>query len=218
MKSKCKAVILDLDNLLWDEVPVKKAIFLDLYKKMVSSGKVRSLREAEILVREYQKKLLDENGYYSWNEVFLDLGGIGYGELLKQNKGLITPFPGVLETLEYLKQSYRLALVTDGAKDYTSFKVDTLGIRKYFPVIITTDETRTMKPNPTGWIMATKQLDIEVGDCIGAGDSIKDAESLHRANIEAIIINSDAKVREELEKFLLRVVFLEKFSELKNIL
>lgn len=56
-------------------------------------------------------------------------------------------FPGVVELLEELAQTFDLAIITNGRSRGQNAKIDSVGIRKYFKVITVSEEEGIKKPH-----------------------------------------------------------------------
>jgi HAD superfamily hydrolase (TIGR01509 family) len=110
--------------------------------------------------------------------------------------------PNVSATLEALSGKSKLALITmRHVPNQVIFKeLDYFGIAKYFTHIVTALDTSKPKPSPEALIQCVKALDLEMCDCIIAGDSINDVRAGKAAGARTVAVLSGLFQREELVK------------------
>lgn len=142
--------------------------------------------------------LLDQDGYKDKSELFAEL----IAELPWQET------PEVAELLEFyekeyihnavlmhrareviahVRAKYRTGLVTNGKTSIQYGKIDRLGIRNEFDVIIVSEEAGVKKPDRKIFEMALLKLRLPPEACIFVGDHpIKDIEGAARAGMETI--------------------------------
>lgn len=79
----------------------------------------------------------------------------------------------LLKFLEELKvHGITCAVVTTAQRAGTDIKLDVLGIRQYFSVIVTGSEIANHKPDPEAYLYAMKWLGLSPADCIIFEDSL----------------------------------------------
>lgn len=197
MPPKIKAIIFDLDGVLINTEPLwvkAYGIWLvkykakndpEIYKKMIGRG----LKENMVLA----KKHLGVKG----NILALanDLRSILY-ELVLQKRDIL--MPGVLELLPKMT-SLKLAVATGGHNRRGAEKMllDS-GIRKYFKVVISSDDVKHGKPAPDVYIEAAKQLKVKRGECLVIEDSVNGVESGKAARMYTIGVNASLADRNAL--------------------
>jgi HAD superfamily hydrolase (TIGR01509 family) len=110
--------------------------------------------------------------------------------------------PNVSATLRALSGKSKLALVTmRHVPNQVVFKeLDYFGIAKYFTHIVTALDTSKPKPSPEALIQCVKALDLEMCDCIIAGDSVNDVRAGKAAGARTVAVLSGLFQREELVK------------------
>ncbi len=79
-------------------------------------------------------------------------------------------------------------------------ELDCLGIAKYFTHIVTAMDTAKPKPSPEALIQCVKALDLEMCDCIIAGDSVNDVRAGKAAGARTVAVLSGLYKRDELAK------------------
>ncbi len=110
--------------------------------------------------------------------------------------------PNVSVTLEVLSAKYKLALITmrHVPNEVIQKELDCLGIAKYFTHIVTALDTTKPKPSPEALIQCVKALDLEMCDCIIAGDSVNDVRAGKAAGARTVAVLSGLYLCEELAK------------------
>jgi HAD superfamily hydrolase (TIGR01509 family) len=110
--------------------------------------------------------------------------------------------PNVSETLEILSEKAKLALITmrQVSKQAIIKELDCFGISKYFTHVVTALDTSKPKPSPEALIKCVKALDVEICDCIIAGDSVNDVRAGKAAGARTVAVLSGLFQCEELVK------------------
>jgi HAD superfamily hydrolase (TIGR01549 family) len=111
-------------------------------------------------------------------------------------------FPNIADTLEALSAKSKLALITmrHCPNQVVQKELDYFGIAKYFTHIVTALDTSKPKPSPEALIRCVEALDVEMCDCIIAGDSVNDVRAGKAAGAGTVALLSGLFGREELAK------------------
>ncbi len=110
--------------------------------------------------------------------------------------------PNVSATLEALSKRSKLALITmrHVPNQVIQKELDYFGISKYFTHVVTALDTCKPKPSPEALIRCVEALDLEMCDCIIAGDSVSDVRAGKAAGARTIALLSGLFQSEELAK------------------
>ncbi len=110
--------------------------------------------------------------------------------------------PNVSETLQTLSTKAKLALITmrHCPNQVIQKELDYLGIAKYFTHIVTAMDTTKPKPSPEALIRCIEALDLEMCDCIIAGDSVNDVRAGKAAGARTVAVLSGLYKRDELAR------------------
>lgn len=87
----------------------------------------------------------------------------------------------------------------------------------YFDVIVGGEDVSTLKPNPSGLLLATKKLHLLHSEVIYIGDSTIDAEAANRAEISFIAVLSGVTTRKMFSSYRVQE-FLSNLYELPKLL
>lgn len=128
--------------------------------------------------------------------------------------------PNVSATLKHLSSKAKLALITmrHVPNQVICKELDYLGISSYFTHVMTALDTCKPKPSPEALFECAKTLDLQMCDCIIAGDSVNDVRAGKAAGAITFAVLSGLYKKEELFKespdFILSdVTFLPKYLE-----
>lgn len=81
--------------------------------------------------------------------------------------------PALVVFLDEVKRhNMSCAIVSSGKREGVELKLDILGIKQYFSVIVTGDDVNAHKPNPAPYLYALKKLSLPAKDCVIFEDSL----------------------------------------------
>jgi len=151
------------------------------------------------------------------SEKFLSVYMKSYYSITRQKTKLI---PNVSVTLKALSEKNKLALITmrNVPKEAIIKELEFFGISKYFSRVVTAQDTFKPKPSPEAIISCVQALDVEVCDCIIAGDSVNDVRAGKAAGVRTVAVlsglfRSEELVKEEPDLILNDVTVLPRFIE-----
>jgi len=192
-----------------------KGIFLDLDGTLVDSKEAYT--EAAKIAFEAVGQIVPEN-----KSVFeiprrleqgLSIGDITNGETKKFLRVYFQTFysvsrektkliPNVSATLKILSQNAKLALITmrHAPKEVIARELECFGIAKYFTHVVTALDTSRPKPSPEALIKCVEALDVNIYNCIIAGDSVNDVRAGKAAGARTVSVLSGLYQCEELKK------------------
>ncbi len=193
--SKIKALLLDLDGTLIDSVPdladavnvmLKQLGFAivsdELVRSWVGNGALLLVKRALANACNSRVDTLNDANIEKALVLFKD----SYRENCCHRSEL---YPRVLETLEKLQQQgIKMAIVTNKPVEFANTIVRYYGLDQYCSVVLGGDSLATHKPNPAMLIVAAKELDLRVDECIMLGDSAADVNAATNAHIPCYIM------------------------------
>jgi len=177
-----RAIIFDLDGTLLDSF----AVHFDAYVTMFA--KFGIAMDEDLFWQIYSP---------NWFAVYETMGlaekdwpladKIWVAEVAKRDPQL---FPGVMDMLKQLQDSYFLALVTSGSKNRVVKDLERTGLAPYFAVLVTGDDISRPKPDPEGLIMALDGLGLRANEAIYVGDTHEDRQAAEAAGMRFIGIEN----------------------------
>jgi phosphoglycolate phosphatase len=110
--------------------------------------------------------------------------------------------PNVSATLATLSQKSKLALITmrHVPNQVIQKELDYFGIAQYFTHIVTGLDTSKPKPSPEALMRCREALDVDICDCLIAGDSVSDVRAGKAAGAKTVALLSGLYGQQELEE------------------
>jgi putative hydrolase of the HAD superfamily len=98
--------------------------------------------------------------------------------------------PHAWESLTYLKEKYRLHLITNGFRVTQFTKLRKSKLESFFDTITTSEEAGVLKPDPRMFHYALRVADVEAHDSIYIGDHIEvDMKGAREAGLDQVFYN-----------------------------
>ena len=197
--AEIRAISIDLDNTLWDVVPViEKAernsyqILSERYPRIIERNSfedILDLREHLFdslpnvrhdlteLRRQVYISLLDQAGYDTGDaEELLSLF------LIDRNK--VDLYPDVIPALETLSRKFRLVTLSDGNSDLSKIR-----IRKYFDGCVYAADVGFMKPHQAGFLKVCEIAGTNPSETLHIGDHpVSDVNGARLAGLRSMWI------------------------------
>ncbi len=230
LKSIITDIFFDLDHTLWDFETNSKLAF----EKLLKEHKIPISIDDFLAVYEpvnhqywedYSKglKTKEEVKYNRLIDTFKQLNiaidpalipvlANGYLDFLKQEKHLM---PGSIEILDYLKDKYRLHILTNGFVEIQSEKMQYSGIAHYFEYIISSEEIDKQKPHPGVFNYALKKAGTFAHQSFMIGDNFK-SDVLGARNVGMHAIHYDPFEQNDVDFKIIPKV--KQLIEIKDIL
>ena len=101
-------------------------------------------------------------------------------------------FDGTFEILDYLKEKYKLHIITNGFEEIQTKKMINSNIHHYFDKVITSESVGVKKPNPKVFNYALQMVKATPNECMMIGDNLEaDIQGAINCGIKAIHYNSE---------------------------
>ena len=230
MKNTLNDVFFDLDHTLWDfdansrlafekllidnDLKIKIEDFCEVYKPINTkywedySKGIKSKKEVKL------GRLFDT--FSSLNietdDSFLQKFAHDYLQYLKEESLLME---GSLEILHYLKDKYKLHILTNGFMEIQEAKIKNAGISDFFENIISSEEVGKQKPHPEVFKYALKKANAFAHKSIMIGDNFK-SDILGARNVGMHVIHFDIYNTNEVDNKIIPKV--DKLLKIKEIL
>ena len=99
------------------------------------------------------------------------------------------PYEGVVGMLETVGDRMPLAVLTNKPQRATDRLLDTLGLSRYFRLVIGGDTPHGRKPNPEGLLRICADLDVPATNTVLVGDSPIDLQTAHNAGTQVLLVS-----------------------------
>ncbi|HAH23465.1 MAG TPA: phosphatase [Prolixibacteraceae bacterium] len=99
----------------------------------------------------------------------------------------IPVMPGLVDLLEQLtKKNYPMAVASSSFPEIIELILQRTGLRKYFQVVVSSQEAGKSKPEPDVFLLAAQRLGVNPQDCLVIEDSANGIKAAHAAGIRCI--------------------------------
>ncbi len=227
---KITDIFFDLDHTLWDFETNSALAFEKLLQKHRIPVEIKDFLEVYEPInhqywQDYSKGLKnkEEVKYNRLTDTFHQLDikisfelikilANEYLDFLKQENTLME---GTVELLDYLKDKYRLHILTNGFKEVQTDKMKNSGIAGYFDKMITSEEAGKLKPHPAVFHHALKTARTFAHKSYMIGDNFQ-SDILGAKNVGMYVIHFDPDEQNEVDFKIIPKV--KKLIEIKEIL
>ena len=184
-----KAVIFDMDGVLIDTVEtgfrVRKRLLaqrgVDLENIPDPQGEGHRAASLKNLLRNVK----DHSGIHVDHDEFAELTRKHMRQALHAQG--TSADPGLVAFLNDLKDhQITCAVASSSLRESIDIKLDILGIRRYFSVIVTGSDVEEHKPHPAAYTYALQQLHLPPKDCVIFEDSLTGIEAGRAAGCKVI--------------------------------
>ncbi len=222
-------IFFDLDHTLWDfdansklafekllqkyHIPIGIDTFLEVYEpinKQYWADYARGLKtKNEVKFNRLVDTFKTLNIKMSQTEI--EVLADAYLDFLKQEHLLID---GAIELLDYLKDTYRLHILTNGFKEVQLDKLRHSGIDQYFDNMITSEEIGKLKPHPDVFKHALQTAQTLAHHSFMIGDNFK-TDILGAQNVGMHVIHFDPYNENDVDyKIIPKVKYLLEIKEI----
>lgn len=209
MNTKYKHIYFDLDRTLWDFDTNAKETFIEIYNNLNLEKIFGSFDAFYSTYNKYNDQLWKdyregkiEKSILRWKRFALTLEefGVKNDDLAKQigdEYVIISPtkkqlFPYTHEVLSYLKNKYKLHIITNGFSEIQFVKLKNSDLDKYFTQVVTSEEAGAQKPSPVIFNHALKLANAEADESIMIGDDLEtDILGAKKLGIDQVFFNTD---------------------------
>lgn len=182
-----KAIIFDMDGVLVDSEP----FHIEIEK--------RQFRQNQILVSdEEHHEYMGVSSEVMWRKIAERHSvSLPVEELIEQNRSETFRFfselneipvmPGLVDLLEKLRQkNYPMAVASSSVPEIIGLILGKTGLRKYFTVVVSSQETGKSKPEPDVFLLAAKKLGMSPDNCLIIEDSENGIKAAHAAQMSCV--------------------------------
>jgi len=194
-KWKAKGIFLDLDGTIVDStgayVEAGRIAFKAINKK---TPETKVLLE---IPKRMEQRITIEDLTGGNTKEFMQVYLKAYYSVTEAKTRLM---PNVSGTLQTLSKRAKIALITMRycPNQVIQKELDFFGIAKYFTYVVTAIDTTKPKPSPEAIVQCVKALDVEMCECIIAGDSVNDIKAGKAAGARTVAVLSGLFQRDEL--------------------
>jgi beta-phosphoglucomutase len=179
-----EAVIFDMDGVVIDSHPVHKRswkLFLESVGKQVSDNELDYVLEGtkrEEILRHFLGELGDDQ--------IRDFG-LRKEVLFRQQAIHMQPISGFMELLKQITDSgLCVAVASSGSKSRVTYILEHLGVRHHFGAVVTGDDVKNGKPDPSIFKLAAERLDVSAEAALVVEDSVAGVRGAKAAGMRCL--------------------------------
>jgi HAD superfamily hydrolase (TIGR01509 family) len=98
----------------------------------------------------------------------------------------VRPLPRVKQIAEQFHGKLPMAVASGGYREVVHQTLEAIGVRPWFPVVVTAEDTMLHKPEPDVFLEAARRLDVEPRRCVVFEDTDIGLEAARRANMHGV--------------------------------
>ena len=198
-----RAVCFDLDNTLWEVLPVimraERAMYDFLgqrYPRVVAAMSIEAMREARARVAIDHPHMCHDFSFLRKQALLNHASDHGYAasmaeeafEVFMRARNEIELYADVRPALEVLYRRYRLFTASNGNADLRR-----IGLAHLFERSVAAREVGALKPDKAVFLKVIEATDLQPAEVLYVGDDPElDVEGARRAGMQTVWINRDA--------------------------
>lgn len=187
-----RSVIFDMDGVIIDSEPLHKKNSYILFKKLninVDKNLYESFTGASSAHKWTTLKKI-----YNLNltvDELMDIDKSTYLDYLTSCIHSLSPIKNVKELIEELHENkIKLALASSSPRNVINLVLKSFKLSNYFQVIVSGDELKKSKPDPTIFLLAADKLNTKPSECIVIEDSYNGIKAANAANMKSVGYNN----------------------------
>jgi len=209
IKEELKAVLFDIDDTLFDRKNAVKKVIRRIIKKLpdlfsgIPQEKIfKAFHEADqMILEDFNKGESGDVVRDKRSRRFLKTLGLDEDFSDRITTMYISAYPDVStpvqeakEVVERLAEKYSLGVISNAFPDIQYHKLEGIGVRNLFQLILLSEEVGIRKPQGAIFQKAAELLNVQPYECLFVGDSYDtDIVGAKKAGMKACWFNSDGK-------------------------
>ena len=197
MRNHVKHIFFDLDHTLWDFETNSSRTFAHIFERNTIAMDIVRFNEVYRPINQKYWKLYREDRvskadlrYYRLREAFDALGQVVSDEMIHLlSEEYITYltthnalFDHAIEVLSYLREKYRMHIITNGFEEVQHKKLQSSNLLPFFEHVITSERVGVKKPDPRIFQYALQLTGAESSESVMVGDNFE-ADILGAKNV-----------------------------------
>jgi len=193
-----KAVLFDMDGTILDSEPAHTKVLQEVIQKEVGIDISEEDIRAYIGLSDDKKLEIIFKRMGIKKDIY-NLADMARKKSL-ENSHLVAKMYGAEELIKRMKENFAIALVTGSGRDQADFFMESVGLKKYFKTIVTSDDVKRNKPSPDIYLLAAEKLKMKPEECVAIEDSAVGIESAKSARMICIAVRNQYQNNPDLSK------------------
>lgn len=179
-----RGVIFDFDGVIVDSHPVHKRAWR---KFLDSVGRTASEEELQFVLDGRKRDDILRHFLGDLDPELLIRYGHRKEQFFRDEAGDVQTVAGLLSLLEDLEDvGVAIGVASSGSRRRVNFLLDRLDLKKHFQVIITGEDVRNGKPDPSVFLRAAQALGEDPGELLAIEDAVSGVESAKAAGMKCV--------------------------------
>jgi beta-phosphoglucomutase len=186
-----RAVIFDLDGVIVDSHPAH----LQAWKKFFGSiGKVVSERDLLFILEGQKREDILRHFLGDLTQEQVRQYGAKKEALFRDSVPELKTVRGLREFLDRLRESgLPLALASSASRGRASYMLEQLDLGRRFSVVVTGDDVKKGKPDPSIFHLAAEGLEVEASEILVCEDAVSGVEAAKAAGMKCLAIAANGR-------------------------
>src|SRR5260370_762574 len=179
-----KGVVFDFDGVIVDSHPVHKRAWRRFFE---SVGRTATEEELQFVLDGRKRDEILRHFLGDLDAELIIIYGRRKEQFFRDEAGEVQTVDGLLSFLEDLEDAgVAMGVASSGSKSRVSFLLDRLDLTKYFQVVVTGDEVKKGKPDPSIFLTAAQALEEDPGELLPFEDPVSGVESAKAAGMKCV--------------------------------
>jgi len=179
-----RGVVFDFDGVIVDSHPVHKRAWR---KFLESVGETASEEELQFVLDGRKREDILRHFLGDLDPELMLRYGHRKEQFFRDEAGDVQTVEGLLNFLEDLEGAgVAIGIASSGSRSRVSFLLDRLDLKKHFQVIVTGDEVKKGKPDPSVFLKAAQALQEDPRALLAFEDAVSGVESAKAAGMKCV--------------------------------
>jgi HAD superfamily hydrolase (TIGR01509 family) len=187
--SRFEAVIFDMDGVIVDSEPWHEHAFREIFREL-GYGETHGIDFRAYIGRSDRALWLDFMGKHRPPHALEDLLAAKQNRLISILRREQPIFEGLPDLLERLAPHYPLAVASGSNHPVIDEVLAMRGLRRFFPVVVSTQDVGKTKPAPDVFLEAARLLGVAAARCCVIEDSAAGVTAARAAGMEVIALTN----------------------------
>jgi epoxide hydrolase-like predicted phosphatase len=202
-----KAIIFDLGGVLMTDVPLKQIAeelsknsslaAEEIHAHLYPTKHWNLLTLGKITEDEYWDDFLKASKISEKSEV---RSGKLKKELKKKVRSALYPLKHASEIVKSLKNHYKLAILSNHAKEWSEYMKQKFDLFQSFDPIIFSCDVRLRKPDPRIYETTLERLKCDAGECVFIDDKKRNTDAAEKLGIKSVVFEKPSRLLEDLRR------------------
>jgi beta-phosphoglucomutase len=179
-----RGVVFDFDGVIVNSHPVHK----NAWKRFLGSvGRTASEEDLKFVMDGRKRDDILQHFLGDLDPELIRSYGHRKEQLFRDEAGDVQTIDGLLTFLEDLEDAgMAMGIASSGSRSRVNFLLDRLNLKKHFQVVVTGDEVKKGKPDPSVFLKAAQDLHLDPCELLAFEDAVSGVQSAKLAGMRCV--------------------------------